>query len=227
MAVMEAPAEGQRRRGPFYTQLYFQVLFAIFAGGLIGYLYQGADWIRDYLNPLGLMFVKLVKMIIAPVIFLTIVVGIASMRSIGSLARVAFKAFAYFLFFSTLALIVGLLVGNIFQPGAGMNVDVSTLDPEQIKRVQGYEQQSHDLSIVGFVSDIIPSTFAGAFTSGNILQVLFVSITFGIALALLGDRVKLAVDVLNSLSIGVFKLVAILMRAAPIGAFGAFALPSI
>jgi aerobic C4-dicarboxylate transport protein len=223
MAVIEAPAEGQRRKGPFYTQLYFQVLFAIFAGGLIGYFYQGAPWIRDYLNPLGLLFVKLVKMIIAPVIFLTIVVGIASMRSIGGLARVAFKAFAYFLFFSTLALIVGLIVGNVFQPGAGMNVDIATLDPEQIKRVQGYEAQSHDMSVVGFISDIVPTTLVGAFTTGNILQVLFISIVFGISLAMLGDRVKLAVDVLNSLSLGVFKLVAILMRAAPIGAFGAFA----
>src|SRR5688572_3474671 len=131
MAVVEAPAEGQRRRGPFYTQLYFQVLFAIFAGGLIGYLYQGADWIRDYLNPLGLLFVKLVKMIIAPVIFLTIVVGIANMRSMGKLLSVAIKAISYFLFFSSLALVVGLIVGNVLQPGAGMNVDLSTLDPGQ------------------------------------------------------------------------------------------------
>ncbi len=223
MAVIDAPAEGQRRKGPFYTQLYFQVLFAIFAGGLIGYLYQGADWIRDYLNPLGLLFVKLVKMIIAPVIFLTIVVGIANMRSMGKLASVAIKAISYFLFFSSLALVVGLIVGNVFQPGSGMNVDLASLDPAQLQRVQGYEQQSHDMSIVGFVSDIVPATLVGAFTSGNILQVLFVSIMFGISLALLGDRVKLAVDTLNSFSLGMFKLVAILMRAAPIGAFGAFA----
>lgn len=246
MAAIDASDEGQRRKGPFYTQLYFQVLFAIFAGGIVGALYPLTEmalvtdpetgitiekavpipehaWVAQYLNPLGLAFVKLVKMIIAPVIFLTIVIGIAGMRDMGRLGRVVFKAFAYFIFFSTLALIVGLIVANVFQPGAGMNVDVATLDPEQVRRVQGYEQQSHEMTIVGFLTDIIPATFVGAFTSGNILQVLFLAIMFGVSLALVGSRAQLAIDVLNSVSIGVFKLVAILMRAAPIGAFGAFA----
>jgi aerobic C4-dicarboxylate transport protein len=224
MAVIDASAsEKPRKKGPFFTQLYFQVLLAIFAGGLIGHFYRGDPWIAEYLNPLGLAFVKLVKMIIAPVIFLTIVVGIAGMRDMGKLGRVAFKAFAYFLTFSTLALIVGLLVGNIFQPGAGMNVDVSTLDPGQVQRVQGYEKQSHELTMVGFLTDIIPTTFVGAFTGASILPVLFLAIVFGVSLALVGDKAQLAVDVLNSFSVAVFKMVAILMRAAPIGAFGAFA----
>lgn len=223
MAVIEAPAEGQRRKTPFYAQLYFQVIFAIIAGGLIGHFYRGEPWIAEYINPLGVGFIKLVKMIIAPVIFLTIVIGIAGMRDMGRLGRVALKAFAYFLFFSTLALIVGLVVGNVFQPGAGMNVDIATLDPGQVSRVQGYEQQSHDMSLVGFLMDIIPATFASAFTSGSILQVLFLAIVFGISMALVGDRAKLALDVLNSFSVAVFRMVAILMRAAPIGAFGAFA----
>jgi len=223
MVAIDAPAEGQRRKGPFYFQLYFQVLFAIVAGGFIGHFYRGEPWIADYLNPLGLAFVKVVKMIIAPVIFLTIVVGIAGMRNMGKLLRVALKAFAYFMFFSTLALIVGLIVGNVFQPGAGMNVDVATLDPGQVQRVQGYEQQSHEFTIVSFLMDIIPTTFVGAFTSGSILQVLFLAIVFGISLALLGERAQLAIDVLNSVSVVVFKMVAILMRAAPLGAFGAFA----
>jgi aerobic C4-dicarboxylate transport protein len=223
MAVIGASAEQPRRRGPFYTQLYFQVVFAIIAGGVLGYYYPKAPWVAEYLNPLGLGFVKLVKMIIAPVIFLTIVVGIANMRDLGKLGRVALKAFAYFLFFSTLALVVGLIVGNVFQPGAGMNIDPASLDPAQLQRVQGYQQQSHDLTIVGFLTNIIPDTFAGAFTSGNILQVLFLSIVFGIAMAMVGDHAKPALDVLTSISAVVFKLVAILMRAAPIGAFGAFA----
>jgi len=223
MVATSAPAEGQRRKRPFYFQLYFQVLFAIFAGGLIGHFYRGEPWIAEYLNPLGLAFVKLVKMIIAPVIFLTIVIGIAGMRDMGRLGRVAVKAFSYFLFFSTLALIVGLIVGNVFQPGAGMNVDIATLDPGQVQRVQGYEKQSHEMTMVGFLTDIIPATFVGAFTGASILPVLFLAIVFGISLALVGEKAQLAIDVLNSFSIGVFKMVAILMRAAPIGAFGAFA----
>jgi aerobic C4-dicarboxylate transport protein len=251
MAVIDAPADRPRRRGPFYTQLYFQVLFAIFAGGLLGAMYpltlmkdaldaSGVPiideatgqikqvpvhaWVRDYINPLGTGFVKLVKMIIAPVIFLTIVVGIANMRDLGKLGRVVFKAFAYFLFFSTLALIVGLVVGNVFQPGAGMVVDPATLtDPEQLKTLEGLQQQAKNLTIVGFLLDIIPGTFVGAFTSGNILQVLFLSVIVGISMAIVGDRAQPVLNVLTSLSAVVFKVVGILMRAAPIGAFGAFA----
>ena len=255
MAVIDASADGQRRHGPFYTQLYFQVLFAILAGGLIGAffpLWQAAPvldpvtgqptldpvtlepltrqvaiaehaWVRDYLKPLGDLFIKVVKMIIAPVVFLTIVIGIAGMRDLGKLGRVVFKAFAYFLTFSTLALIVGLVVGNIFQPGAGMNIDPTTLDPTAVERVHGYEQQSHDMTIIGFISDIVPTTFVGAFTGASILPVLFLAVVFGISLASVGERGQLAVDVLTAFSTGVFKMVAILMRAAPIGAFGAFA----
>ncbi|HOZ26260.1 MAG TPA: dicarboxylate/amino acid:cation symporter [Hyphomonadaceae bacterium] len=255
MAVIDAPAEGQRRKGPFYTQLYFQVLFAILAGGLIGAffpLWQTATvldpatgqpaidpatlepltrqiaiaehgWVREYLKPLGDLFIKVVKMIIAPVVFLTIVIGIAGMRDLGKLGRVVFKAFAYFLTFSTLALIVGLVVANVFQPGAGMNIDPNTLDPTAVERVHGYEKQSHDMTILGFISDIVPTTFVGAFTGASILPVLFLAVVFGISLASVGERGQPAVDVLTAFSTGVFKMVAILMRAAPIGAFGAFA----
>jgi aerobic C4-dicarboxylate transport protein len=248
MAVIDATAaSAPRKRGPFYTQLYFQVLFAIFAGGLLGAMFPTVRveevldpatqtmvtktikipenaWLTTYINPLGVAFVKLVKMIIAPVIFLTIVVGIAGMRDLGKLGRVVFKAFAYFIFFSTLALIVGLVVGNVFQPGAGMDVPLSTLnDPEQLKTLQGYQEQSKNLTIVGFFMDIIPTTFVGSFTSGNILQVLFISVVVGIAMAIVGDRAQPVLNVLTSLSSVIFKVVAILMRAAPIGAFGAFA----
>jgi aerobic C4-dicarboxylate transport protein len=254
MAVLDTATTPHRKR-PFYTKLYFQVLFAIVLGGLIGGLFPlwsyspatdpatGAAlldplsgktkliataipdhaWVREYLKPLGDLFIKLVKMIIAPVVFLTIVIGIAGMRDLGKLGRVVFKAFAYFLFFSTLALIVGLLVANIFQPGAGMNIDPATLDPAAVEKVHGYESQSHDLTVIGFISDIIPTTFVGAFTGVSILPVLFLAIVIGISLASIGDRSKLAVDVLTSISAAVFKMVAILMRAAPIGAFGAFA----
>jgi aerobic C4-dicarboxylate transport protein len=255
MAVLDTPVEGVRRKGPFYTQLYFQVLFAIFLGGLIGALFPlwsyspaidpatgtavldplsgkaklvataipDHAWVREYLKPLGDLFIKVVKMIIAPVVFLTIVIGIAGMRDLGKLGRVVFKAFAYFLFFSTLALVVGLLVANIFQPGAGMNIDPASLDPAAVEKVHGYESQSHSLTVMGFISDVIPTTFVGAFTGPSILPVLFLAIVFGISLASIGDRGSLAVDVLTSISSAVFKMVAILMRAAPFGAFGAFA----
>jgi aerobic C4-dicarboxylate transport protein len=247
MAVIDAPADSHRRKGPFWTQLYFQVLLAIFLGGLLGALYpltlmkDAVDangvpiideatkqikqvpvhaWMREYINPIGLTFIKLVKMIIAPVIFLTIVIGIANMRDLGKLGRVVFKAFAYFLFFSTLALIVGLLVGNIFQPGANMNIDPAALnDPEQLKQLATYQEQSKNLTIVSFLTNIVPDTFMGAFVSGNILQTLFLAIVFGISMALVGERAQPLLNILNSASSVVFKLVAILMRAAPLGAF--------
>jgi len=223
MAVIDAQDASARRKGPFWTQLYFQVLTAILVGGLIGHFWRGEPWIADYLKPLGDGFVKLVKMIIAPVIFLTIVIGIAGMRDMGRLGRVVFKAFAYFLFFSTLALLVGLIVGNVVQPGAGMNVDLATLAAGDVSRVQGFQQASHDYTLVSFLLNVIPDTFVGAFTSGNILQVLFLSIVVGVAMALVGDRAEPVLTVLNAVAAVVFRVVSILMRAAPIGAFGAFA----
>lgn len=204
-------------RKPFYTQLYFQVIFAIIAGGLIGHFYPTFG---ESLKPLGDAFIKLVKMIIAPVIFLTIVTGIAGMRDIGRVGRVAAKAFAYFLFFSTLALIVGLIVANVVQPGRGLNIDPATLDSGAVAQ---YATAAHESTMTGFLMGIIPDTVVSAFSTGNILQVLFVSILFGIALAMVGDMGKPVMTFLESASAAFFKLVGILMRAAPIGAFGAFA----
>ncbi|WP_426166532.1 dicarboxylate/amino acid:cation symporter [Sandarakinorhabdus sp. DWP1-3-1] len=204
-------------RRPFYAQLYFQVLFAILLGGLIGHF---APATGVALKPLGDGFIKLVKMIIAPVIFLTIVTGIAGMRDVASVGRVALKAFAYFLTLSTLALVVGLVVGNIVQPGAGLNIDPATLETGEIGN---YVAKAHDSTITGFLLAIIPDTALGAFTEGNLLQVLFLAIGFGIALAMIGERARPLLEVLGSAATGVFKLVEIFMRAAPIGAFGAFA----
>ena len=159
-------------------------------------------------------------MIIAPVIFLTLVTGIAGMKEMAAVGRVAGKAFAYFLFFSTLALIVGLIVANVVQPGAGMNIDPATLDRTAVAT---YSEKAHETTITGFLLDIIPTTMVSALTEGSILQTLFVAILFGIALSLVGKPAAPVLDFLERLSLVVFRLVAILMRAAPIGAFGAIA----
>jgi len=204
-------------RQPFYKHLYVQVLAAIIAGILLGHFYPE---IGAQLKPLGDAFIKLVKMIIAPVIFLTVATGIAGMSDMKKVGRVAGKAMLYFFTFSTLALIVGLVVANVVQPGAGMHINPATLDAAAVAT---YTEKAHDSSIVGFLMNIIPTTIVGAFADGDILQVLFFSILFGISLALVGERGKPVTDFLQAVIAPVFKLVAILMKAAPIGAFGAMA----
>ncbi|NBB53138.1 C4-dicarboxylate transporter DctA [Rhizobium sp. CRIBSB] len=220
--------EVRPKRHPFYRHLYFQVLLAIAAGALIGHFWpsttgpdgEAIKGFGEQLKPLGDAFIRLVKMIIAPVIFLTVATGIAHLRDLGRLGKVVGKAFAYFLTFSTLALIIGLVVANVVRPGAGMNIDPATLDAGA---VASYAAKAHDTSIVGFLINIIPETVVGAFAGGEILQVLFFSILFGISLAIIGERAQPVLTLLESLSEAMFKLVGILMKAAPIGAFGAFA----
>ncbi|MBN8551805.1 MAG: dicarboxylate/amino acid:cation symporter [Caulobacterales bacterium] len=202
---------------PLWTHLYVQVIAAIVLGGLIGHFWPAFG---ESLKPLGDAFIRLLKMIIAPVIFLTVATGIAHLRDLKDVGRVAGKAFAYFLTVSTLALIVGLVVANVVQPGDGMNVDPASLDTGAVAQ---YSQAAHDQTITGFLLHIIPETVTGAFAEGEILQVLFFSILFGVALAIIGERGKPVMTVLESLSQAFFRLVHILMKAAPIGAFGAFA----
>jgi aerobic C4-dicarboxylate transport protein len=204
-------------RTPFYAHLYVQVLTAIAAGIALGFVYPD---IGASLQPLGDAFIKLVKMVIAPVIFLTIATGIAGMGKASAVGRVAGKAFAYFFVVSTFALIIGLIVANLVQPGAGLNIDPATLDPAAVK---DYTDKAHDASIVTFLLDIIPSTLVSALTSGSILQVLLTAVLFGIAIGMAGERGKPVLHVLESASEVVFRLVALVMRAAPIGAFGAMA----
>ena len=202
---------------PFYRQLYFQVVVAIVLGALLGHFEPA---FAESLKPLGDAFIKLVKMIIAPVIFLTIVTGIAGMTHLKTVGRVFAKSMTYFLFFSTLALIVGMVVAHAVQPGAGMNINPAELDQSAVNT---YVQKSHELSLVGFLMDIIPATLISAFVDGNILQVLFVAVLFGIALALVGERGRPVLSFLEALTAPVFRLVHMLMKAAPIGAFGAIA----
>ena len=214
----QAPAlPSPPRRIPLYRQLYLQVLAAIVVGAVLGHYWPD---FAVQLKPLGDGFIKLVKMIIGPVIFLTIVTGIAGMTHLGTVGRVFFKAMAYFLFFSTLALVIGMIVAHVVQPGAGMNVDPATLDQSA---VNDYVDKSHELTLTGFVLDIIPDTLVGAFTGNNILQVLFVAVLFGISLAMVGERGRPVQVFLEALTAPVFRLVHILMMAAPLGALGAIA----
>src|SRR5690349_8316775 len=205
------------KRVPLYRQLYFQVVVAIVLGVLLGHFEPA---FAESLKPLGDAFIKLVKMIIAPVIFLTIVTGIAGMTHLRTVGRVFAKAMAYFLFFSTLALVIGMIVAHVVQPGAGMNINPADLDRSA---VDDYVQKSHELSLVGFLMDIIPKTLVSPLVGDNILQVLFVAVLFGLSLAMVGEKGRPVLNVLEALTAPVFRLVHILMRAAPIGAFGAIA----
>jgi aerobic C4-dicarboxylate transport protein len=215
--MQPAPTDAPPPPGRWWSHLYLQVLLAIVLGALVGHF---APSVGEALKPLGDAFIKLVKMIIAPVIFLTVVTGIAGMTEMKTVGRVAAKAFAYFLTFSTLALLVGLVVANVVRPGAGLHIDPATLDASGVR---GYAAKAHESGVVPFLLGIIPDTLVGAFTGENILQVLFVAILFGIALALVGERGRPVTELLERLSAVIFRLVAILMRAAPVGAFGAIA----
>lgn len=205
------------RKPRFYEVLYVQVIFAIIVGILLGHFFPEFG---ESLKPLGDAFIKLVKMIIAPVIFLTVVMGIAGMNDMKSVGRVAGKAMLYFLTFSTLALVVGMVIANVIQPGAGLNIDPSTL---QSAKVSEYVSKAQESSMIAFFMNIIPTTVLSPLTEGNILQVLFVSVLFGISLASVGERGKPITDLLQFAAAPMFKLVSIVMKVAPIGALGAMA----
>ena len=202
---------------PLYRLLYVQVLVAIALGAAFGHF---APEFGAGLKPLGDAFIKLVKMIIAPVIFVTVATGIAGMRDLKAVGSVAGKAFAYFLTFSTLALIIGLVVANVVRPGEGLNIDPATLDTAA---VADYADKAEETTITGFLLGIIPDTLFSAVTDGQILQVLLVAILAGVAIAATRPASDLVTDVIVSFGQVVFKLVHMLMKLAPIGAFGAMA----
>ncbi len=202
---------------PFYKRLYVQVLFAIALGVALGAFFPetGAT-----MKPLGDAFIKLIKMMIAPIIFATVVVGIAKMGDMKEVGRVGLKALIYFEVVSTVALAIGLIVVNILQPGAGMNVDPSTLDT---KAIANYAAAAHNQSTTDFLMNIIPNSVVDAFAKGEILQVLLFSVLFGLALSRLGDKAKPLVKILDEFSHGLFGVIGMIMHFAPIGAFGAMA----
>ena len=201
----------------FYASLWVQVSVAIAAAILFGYL-SPAHAVA--MKPLGDAFIRLITMIITVMIFCTVVTGIAGMQNLRKVGRVGGKALLYFEIVSTLALVVGFIVGNVVHPGAGFNVDASTLDAHA---VADYAGQAKSQTVTDFLMHIIPSTIVDAFAKGDILEVVFVSILFGFAMSLAGAAAKPLVTLLESLTKVVFRMVNIVMRFAPIGAFGAMA----
>src|SRR5881227_1553904 len=215
--MVATTARARAPRKPFYTHLYIQVLTAIAIGILLGYFYPS---LAEQMKPLGDGFVKLIKMMIAPIIFCTVVHGIASMEDMKKVGRVGLKALVYFEVLTTIALIVGLIVVNTLQPGSGLSVDVKSLDT---RAIQGFVAKSKEQGTVQFLMDIIPNTVIGAFASGEILQVLFFAILFAFGLQALGERGKSLLNVIDQASYALFGVVGIIMKVAPIGAFGAMA----
>ncbi|MDB5961828.1 MAG: C4-dicarboxylate transporter DctA [Massilia sp.] len=216
ITVINAASETTMKK-PFYKILYVQVLFAIICGVLLGVFYPK---LAVDMKPLGDGFIKLIKMIIAPVIFCTVVAGIAGMQDMKKVGRVGGKALLYFEVVSTFALAIGLLVANLLKPGAGFNADPATLDTKSIAE---FTAKAKNQSTVDFVMNIIPNTFVDAFAKGEILQVLLIAILFGVSLSMLGERGRPVTKFIDDISHAVFGVVGIIMKAAPVGAFGAMA----
>jgi len=197
--------------------LYVQVLVGILLGGLIGHFWPafGAD-----LKPLGDAFVNLIKMLIGPIIFTTVVVGLAGMGDLKKAGSVGFRAFLYFEIITTVALVIGLIVANVFTPGAGFHATPASLDA---KSVASYATAAQGMSVVDYFLHIIPKTFVGAFADGDVLQVLLLAVLFGLALGRLGDHARPVINLLHEVARVFFGIVAIVTRFAPIAAAGAMA----
>ncbi|MCY1397438.1 C4-dicarboxylate transport protein 2 [compost metagenome] len=204
-------------RQPLYKTLYFQVIVAITIGILLGHYYPETG---VALKPLGDGFVKLIKMVIAPIIFCTVVSGIAGMQNMKSVGKTGGYALLYFEIVSTIALIIGLVVVNVVKPGVGMHIDVSTLNASSIA---AYAAAGAQQTTVGFLLNIIPNTVVGAFANGDILQVLMFSVIFGFALHRLGAYGKPLLDLIDRFAHVMFNIINMIMKLAPVGAFGAMA----
>jgi aerobic C4-dicarboxylate transport protein len=215
MGAIESRDGTVGERKPLYRMLYVQVIAAIMIGGTIGWLNTALGLA---LQPLGDGFIKLIKMMIAPIIFCTVVSGIAGVSDVKKVGRVGGKALVYFEAVSTLALLIGLAVGNLVKPGAGFPSAAA-----DASKVAQYTEKAHEQGLVPFIMNIIPDTVVGAFARGDILQVLLFAILFGFALMALGERGKLVREFIDQASKAVFAVVGIIMRVAPLGALGAMA----
>ena len=217
VATQPTAAAGGVRRKPFYLTLWGQVLIGVCIAIVVGYVSPSTG---EAMRPLGDGFIRLITMVISLVIFCTVAAGIAGMESIKKVGRVGGKALIYFEIATSLALIIGLVVGALTQPGVGLGVDAASLDANA---VAGYAGQAKAQTVTDFLLQIIPTSVIGAFAGGSILSVILVSVLFGFALSVAGPKVKPVVDMLDGLTHTVFGVVNILMRLAPIGAFGAMA----
>src|SRR6185312_13047170 len=210
-------ASGGAARRPLHQRLYLQVLVAMAVGALLGWLYPE---LATSLKPLSDGFIKAIRAIIQPIIFLTVVVGIATLGNLRQIARIGAKALIYFEAVSTLALLIGVAIGNLYHFGAGINADPASLNS---KLVAGYVEHAKSLTIVDFLLGIVPDSFVSAFTRGDILPVLFLAVLFGLALCQLGERAKPLVNLLDIAVHGLFGVVRIIMYFAPLAALGAIA----
>jgi aerobic C4-dicarboxylate transport protein len=201
----------------YLSKLYVQVLIGIVAGILVGHFYPD---IGANLKPLGDLFIKLIRMLLAPIIFASVVVGIARMSDLHQAGRVGVKAVLYFEAASSVALVVGLFIVNVIKPGSGMNIDPAHIDSTAIA---GYTHAAHDHTTLGFLMSIVPNSIVGAFANGDILPIIFFSVLFAISLARLGPRAAPFVDMLDMFLQGMFGIVRIVMHVAPLGAFGGMA----
>jgi aerobic C4-dicarboxylate transport protein len=216
-STIDTAAVHSPRRKPFYHHLYVQVLAAILLGIVLGHF---SPALGEQMKPLGDTFIKLIKMLIAPIIFCTVVSGIASMQSLKRIGRIGFKSLIYFEVLTTIALVIGLIGVNVLKPGAGMHIDPASLDSSAIA---GYAKAAHDQSVVGFLTHIVPGTVFGAFAEGEILQVLFISVLFAFGLQLLGEAGKPLLAIIDLVAKAFFRMLKIVMYVAPLGAFGGMA----
>ena len=225
--ALPPPVNAAPTRTRWYRILYVQVLIAVALGILVGYFFPdstNADaWQASKLKPLGDAFIKLVRMVIAPIIFCTVVHGIASMSDLRKLGRIGGKTLLYFEAVSTLALVIGLLVVNTLKPGVGFHIDPHTLNPTDIAASQAAGQQAHTLTTTGFLLNIIPNSFFDAFAKGDLLQVLLVAILTAFALNALGERGQPILHAIDTLAQLFFGIMSRIVKLAPIGAFGAMA----
>jgi aerobic C4-dicarboxylate transport protein len=215
-ASTAAAGRGKAHKKPLYSILYVQVLAAILIGGVLGWLAPEVAT-NDWIKALGDGFIKLIKMVIAPIIFVTVVSGISHIQDAKKVGRVGIKALVYFEVVSTFALVIGLIVGNLFQVGHGLGAKADAAAVAKFATEAGHQKS------VDFVLNIIPDSVVGAFAKGDILQVLLFSILFGFALMVLGERGKGVRSLIDDLSHAIFGVIAIIMKAAPFGAFGAMA----
>jgi aerobic C4-dicarboxylate transport protein len=205
------------RSRPLYRRLYVKVLCAILIGAALGH------WRPEFaqqMKPLGDLFIRLIKMMIEPIVFTTVVVGVGKMGSMKEVGRVGLRALVYFEIVSSIALLLGLLVANLYRPGTGIRIDATALDAGAIA---GYASGAKALSPAEFLMHVVPDSVVGAFAKGDTLQVVFFSVLFGLALSALGSRVRPLIDIVDQVSQGMFRVIGIIMVFAPLGAFGAMA----